>query len=89
MLKAPTWNTAEALVVIPAFNEEQDLGGVIRQIDLPLQPAAEQAVAVYLPMSYQIGGYTLYLPASALTPLDISFEDGMRLAITGGVSRSS
>ncbi len=32
MLKAPTWNTAEALVVIPAFNEEQDLGGVIRQI---------------------------------------------------------
>jgi uncharacterized membrane protein len=55
--------------------------------DLPFAPAAEDPVAVYMPMSYQIGGYTLFLPRSALTPLDIPFETAMRLVLTGGVSQ--
>lgn len=56
--------------------------------DLPFAPAMDDPVAVYLPMSYQIGGYTLYVPRASVTPLDISFEQGMRLALTGGVSAS-
>lgn len=44
-------------------------------------------VAVYLPMSYQIGGYTLLLPRRYLTPVDMSFEEAMRFVITAGVSR--
>ena len=40
-----------------------------------------------MPMSYQVGGYTLFLPPSALTPLDIPFETAMRLVLTGGVSQ--
>ena len=55
--------------------------------DLPFTPSAEDPVAVYMPMSYQIGGYTLFLPRSALTPLDIPFESAMRLVLTGGVSQ--
>ncbi len=54
--------------------------------DLPFTPTADDPVAVYMPMSYQIGGYTLFLPRSALTPLDIPFESAMRLVLTGGVS---
>lgn len=56
--------------------------------DLPFTPAAEDPVAVYMPMSYQIGGYTLFLPRSALTPLDIPFEQAMRLVLTGAVTKS-
>ncbi|MCC2617104.1 DUF502 domain-containing protein [Aestuariibacter halophilus] len=41
-------------------------------------------VGVYLPLSYQIGGYTLYVPRNQLTNLDISVEEAMRLALTGG-----
>jgi len=41
---------------------------------------------VYFPMSYQIGGYTLYLPRARLTPLDIGVEEAMRLVLTGGMS---
>jgi len=65
------------------------LGFVTREAfdDLPIDPVSEDPVAVYLPMSYQIGGYTLYLPRATLTPVDISFEDAMRLAVTGGVTR--
>jgi uncharacterized membrane protein len=42
---------------------------------------------VYLPFSYQIGGYTLFLPRSCLTPIDMSFENAMKLVLTGGVAR--
>jgi len=75
------------LVKLPG-QEFQVLGFVTRERfdDLPLAPAADDPVAVYMPMSYQIGGYTLYLPRSALTPVDIPFEQGMRLALTGGVT---
>jgi uncharacterized membrane protein len=55
--------------------------------DLPLKLECEDAVAVYMPMSYQIGGYTLFLPRECLTPLDISFEQAMRLVVTGWVTK--
>lgn len=44
------------------------------------------AVAVYFPMSYQIGGYTLYLAREQLVPLDISVEEAMRLVVIGGIT---
>ena len=67
----------------------QLLGFVTREQfdDLPFTPTAEDPVAVYMPMRYQIGGYTLFLPRSALTALDIPFETAMRLVLTGGVSQ--
>ena len=67
----------------------QLIGFVTREqfTDLPFTPAAEDPVAVYMPMSYQIGGYTLFLPRECLTPLDIPFEQAMRLVLTGAVTR--
>lgn len=44
----------------------------------------EDRVGVYLPMSYQIGGFTYYVEKNKLTVLDISVEEAMRLALTGG-----
>jgi len=55
--------------------------------DLPFTPTAEDPVAVYLPMSYMVGGYTLFLPRDSLTPLDIPFEQAMRLVLTGAVTK--
>jgi len=67
----------------------QLMGFVTREqfADLPFTPAAEDPVAVYMPMSYQIGGYTIFLPRSCLTPLDIPFEQAMRLVLTGSVTK--
>jgi uncharacterized membrane protein len=45
----------------------------------------EDLVGVYLPMSYQIGGYTLYLPRSRVTETDLTVEQAMRIVLTGGV----
>lgn len=46
----------------------------------------QNKVAVYLPLSYQIGGYTLYLDADKVQELDIDVETAMRIAVTGGSS---
>ena len=48
----------------------------------------DEAVAVYLPMSYQIGGYTVLLPRRYLTPVDMGMEEAMRFLITAGMSRT-
>jgi uncharacterized membrane protein len=76
------------LVKIPGAEFEQ-VGFVTREdfSRLPLELTVDEPIAVYLPMSFQIGGYTLFLPRSCLTPVDMSFEDGMKLVLTGAVSR--
>lgn len=45
-------------------------------------------VGVYLPMGYQIGGFTVFVPKSAIEPLDMSVEDAMRFTLTAGISGS-
>jgi len=74
------------LVKIPGQEFEQ-LGFVTREdfSRLPMELTVEEPIAVYLPMSYQIGGYTLFLPRACLTPVDMSFEEGMKLVITGTI----
>ena len=78
------------LVRLPGQEFEQ-IGFVTREdfSSLPLEPTVDEPVAVYLPMSFQFGGYTLFLPLSCLTPVDLSFEDGMKLVVTGAVTRDS
>ena len=47
---------------------------------------ADEVVAVYFPMSYTIGGYTLYLPRSCLQQSDLTVEEAMRLVLIGGIT---
>jgi uncharacterized membrane protein len=73
-------------VVAAEFGGARLIGFVTRDDPGELGDAMEGRVPVYFPMSYQIGGYTLYLPRSALTQLDIPAETAMRLVLTGGLS---
>jgi uncharacterized membrane protein len=45
----------------------------------------DQSVAVYVPMSYQLGGFTLIVKKSQLQPISMSTEDALRFAITAGM----
>ena len=47
--------------------------------------AQDDTVAVYLPMSYMVGGYTIFLPRESLEPTSLTVEAGMRLVLMGGV----
>lgn len=44
----------------------------------------DDRVAVYMPMSYQIGGYTMHVQRSQVTPLKVSPDVAMRAVLTGG-----
>lgn len=46
-------------------------------------------VSVYLPMSYQIGGYTVLIPRNKVTPLDMPLEKAMRFVLSAGVIEGS
>lgn len=64
------------------------VGFVVRD-EVKLSGASDvPMVAVYLPMSYQIGGYTVYVPREQLTTLDMPLEDAMRMVLTGGASNA-
>jgi uncharacterized membrane protein len=75
-------------VVLWRFGPAQLIGFVTEeQVSTRLfGSAAAGLVAVYFPMSYQIGGYTLYLPMDELTETDLSVEEGMRMVLIGGVT---
>jgi uncharacterized membrane protein len=55
----------------------------------PADMQGADLVAVYFPMSYQIGGYTLYIHKSELQETALSVEEGMRLVLIGGVTSSA
>jgi uncharacterized membrane protein len=75
-------------VVVFRVGEARLLGFVTRD-DLPeleKQAGGVDLVAVYFPLSYMLGGVTLYVPKHAVEPVDMSVEAAMRLAITGGMA---
>lgn len=45
-------------------------------------------VAVYLPMSYQLGGFTVIVPRAQTRPIAMKIEEALRFCVTAGVSRS-
>ncbi|MDT8409884.1 MAG: DUF502 domain-containing protein [Wenzhouxiangellaceae bacterium] len=55
--------------------------------DLPFGRDGE--VAVYLPLSYQVAGYTIFVPRDWLEPIDMPFEDSLRLILTAAMTRRS
>ncbi len=75
-------------VVLARFGEARVIGFVTQDdaSELGIVDAGEGLVAVYFPMSYQIGGYTALLPRSRIEPLDIPVEAAMRMVLTGGIS---
>jgi uncharacterized membrane protein len=64
------------------------LGFVTRESGAEITGRPEDAgsVAVYLPMSYQIGGYLALVPRENLTELEMSMEYALRTALTAGLS---
>jgi uncharacterized membrane protein len=57
------------------------------ELSIPLEGHADQSlIGVYLPLSYQIGGYTVYIPRERVRPVNMTVEQAMRLTLTAGMS---
>jgi uncharacterized membrane protein len=74
-------------VVLVPFGPGRVLGFVTAESGDMLRRSAATAgtIAVYLPMSYMVGGYTVFLPRDLVEPTSLSVEEGMRIALMGGV----
>lgn len=75
-------------VVMVKYGGSKIMGFVSRDsfADLPKGIGGEGEVAVYIPMSYQIGGVTVILPWSMVEKVDMSIEEGLRFAATAGMA---
>ncbi len=74
-------------VVMVPFGPGKVIGFVTAESDAMLRRSgtAGEMIAVYLPMSYMVGGYTVFLPRELVEPTSLSVEEGMRIALMGGV----
>lgn len=75
--------------VVLTWGEMRLIGFITRDNlkDLPNGIAsANDDVIVFLPMSYNIGGYIVVAPRSAVKPIDMSAEDALRFTLTAGIT---
>ena len=79
-----------ANVVAFTVGDIRMLGLVTREDfqDLSKDISKKGEVAVFLPMSYQIGGYMVLIPKEKLEPLPIPVEEAMRFIMTAGLLSS-
>jgi uncharacterized membrane protein len=76
-------------VVLVRMNNVQLIGFVTGSTeDLAMSLNTVEKVAVYLPMSYQLGGYTVYVDQNCIEAIDMSVEDAMRHVLTAGLSKN-
>lgn len=82
---APSGKSGGQQVVIlrTPGNELEVVGLITRRsfADLPSGFLPGERVAVYLPMGYMIGGYTVFVPISWVTPISMSVEEAMRSSL--------
>lgn len=76
------------LVMIDQVNQIERFG-FITQTDLSKMHLPDDRVAVYCPISYSVAGDLIVVPASKVTPVDISSSEMMRFLLSGGLALGS
>lgn len=79
----------KSVVTLDIGNDMHLIGFITgEQSGKSLFPEDRERVGVYLPMSYQIGGFTVYVERERLRALNMGVEEAMRIALTGGAQSS-
>ncbi len=76
-------------VMVALTDENVRLMGLVTRedfADLPAGIGDEHTVAVYLPMSYQLGGFTVMVPKARVRPVDMKVDEAMQFLLTAAVS---
>lgn len=84
-------NTAQQVVVLRIPGQQLELVGLVtrRGTDgLPEGFTQGDRVAVYLPMGYMIGGYTVFVPQEWVQPIQMSVEEAMRSSLIAWMARA-
>lgn len=72
--------------------DDKQLLGLVTRSDLdewfPDDEGAKDQIAVFLPMSFNMGGYMILVKRDQIRPVDMSVEEMMRIALTAGITSS-
>lgn len=74
----------QQVVVVRVPGQQMEIIGLVTRDSLWALPEGvtrEDRVAVYLPMSYMIGGYTFFVPRVWVHQIDMSVEEAMRSSL--------
>jgi uncharacterized membrane protein len=77
------------VVMVEVVDKDTRLMGLVTREDFSELPDGikdGETVAVYLPMSYQMGGFTLFVPKEKVKAVDMSIDEAMRFTLTAAVS---
>jgi uncharacterized membrane protein len=89
---APHEKDAQQVVLLSMPGHELGIVGLVTRQSLKGLPRGlgdlDGRVAVYLPMGYMIGGYTVFVPRSWTSPIDMSVEEAMRSALIAFMASS-
>lgn len=77
-------------VVAVKINNIQVIGFITQENPdrLPDIFSEDDSVLVYLPMSYMMGGHTIFVPRDSVRYLDMSMDEAMRFVLTAGITGS-
>jgi uncharacterized membrane protein len=88
---SPTANQGnQSVVILRMPGHGLEIVGLITRrsfADLPQGFLPGERVAVYLPMGYMIGGYTVFVPADWVQAIDMSVEEAMRSSLIAWMAR--
>lgn len=76
--------SAQQVVLLKIPDTSLEMVGLITRRNLDSLPegfSKENRVAVYLPMGYMIGGYTVFVPLAWVQPIEMSVEEAMRSSL--------
>ena len=70
--------------VLVEVQEGAEVIGFVTSEDVSLGERSE-LIAVYIPMSYQIGGFTLFMPKDKVKELDMAPSEAMKKVLTASM----
>ena len=80
----------QSVVILRMPGHAMEIVGLITRrsfADLPEGFLPGERVAVYLPMGYMIGGYTVFVPVEWVQPIAMSVEEAMRSSLIAWMTR--
>ena len=79
----------QKVVVVRMEESFEQIGFLTRDGFEDLPAIGADKVAVYLPMSYQLGGFTIIVEREKVREIDMSVEDALRFCVTAGVTQKT
>jgi len=77
------------VVLVRLADGIEQIGFLTREDFVDLPDIGERKIAVYLPMSYQLGGFTVVVPREQVREIAMKVEDALRFCVTAGVARKA